>query len=168
MMGDAMISKIRLFNPLAIISLAFAVGGFDAAAAEEDFARTVALREAILAKAANAKFADDEAFAARARDRVVLLQGGDAETHRLWNRLVDMSTDYFNRVYTALGVQLTEPPSHTSWDDTVLEEGRVLTLEPGMLFAPGRMMVHEENIVIRAEGPELLSRRAAPELPIMG
>ena len=44
----------------------------------------------------------------------------------------------------------------------------VLTLEPGMSFAPGRVMVHEENIVIRESGPELLTRRAPPELPIIG
>ncbi len=59
-------------------------------------------------KAANAKFNDDEEFAERARERVVLLQSGDAETHVLWNRLVNMSTDYFNRVYTKLGVLLTD------------------------------------------------------------
>jgi Xaa-Pro dipeptidase len=65
-----------------------------------------------------------------------------------------------------LGLQLTEPPSHTSWDDTVLEAGMVLTLEPGMLFAPRKMMVHEENLVIREDGPQLLSRRASAELPV--
>ena len=65
-----------------------------------------------------------------------------------------------------LGIQLTEAPSHTSWDDTVIEAGMVLTLEPGMIFAPGKMMVHEENIVIRDSGPEMLSRRAAPQMPI--
>ncbi len=65
-----------------------------------------------------------------------------------------------------LGIQLTEPPSHTSWDNTVLEAGMVLTLEPGMIFAPQRMMVHEENLVVRDDKPQLLSRRAAPELPL--
>jgi Xaa-Pro dipeptidase len=42
----------------------------------------------------------------------------------------------------------------------------VLTLEPGMIFSPQRMMVHEENIVLSDAGPQLLSRRASPELPI--
>jgi len=28
-------------------------------------------------------------------------------------------------------------------------------------------MVHEENIVVRADGAEMLSRRAAAELPII-
>jgi Xaa-Pro aminopeptidase len=64
-------------------------------------------------------------------------------------------------------MQLTEWPSHTPWDQTVLEPGMVLTLEPGMSFAPGKVMVHEENIVVRAEGAELLTRRAAPELPVI-
>ena len=59
-------------------------------------------------KQANAKFADSEEFQERARERVVLLQGGDAETSRLWQRLVEMSTAYFNEVYTKLGVLLTD------------------------------------------------------------
>ncbi len=72
------------------------------------------------------------------------------------------------RLGHGLGSQLTEWPSHTAWDDTRLEPGMVLTLEPGMSFAPGRVMVHEENIVIRESGPELQTRRAPPELPVIG
>jgi arginyl-tRNA synthetase len=59
-------------------------------------------------KQANAKFADSEEFQARARERVVLLQGGDDETTRLWQRLVEMSTAYFNEVYSKLGVLLDD------------------------------------------------------------
>ena len=44
----------------------------------------------------------------------------------------------------------------------------VLTLEPGLIWAPGRMMVHEENLVVRTDGAELLSRRAPTELPLIG
>jgi len=65
-----------------------------------------------------------------------------------------------------LGLQLTEPPSHTAWDTTELEVGMVLTLEPGMQFEPGKMMVHEENIVITETGAELLTTRAQPALPV--
>ena len=65
-----------------------------------------------------------------------------------------------------LGLQLTEPPSHTSWDDTRLEVGMVLSLEPGMVYAADKMMVHEENIAITESGASLLSRRAPFELPI--
>ena len=71
------------------------------------------------------------------------------------------------RMGHGLGMQVTEWPSHTAHDDTPLEENMVLTLEPGLLWAPGKAMVHEENIVVRADGPELLSRRALPELPII-
>lgn len=67
-----------------------------------------------------------------------------------------------------LGMQLTEWPSNTIWDETVLAPGMVITLEPGMTFAPGKMMVHEENLVIREDGAELLSWRAPPELPVAG
>jgi arginyl-tRNA synthetase len=45
-------------------------------------------------QAARAKFDADPAFAERARRRVVALQGGDAETLRLWQVLVDDSKQY--------------------------------------------------------------------------
>lgn len=71
------------------------------------------------------------------------------------------------RLGHGLGMQVTEWPSHTATDETPIEENMVLTLEPGLLWAPGKAMVHEENIVVRADGSEWLSRRAAPELPII-
>ena len=43
----------------------------------------------------------------------------------------------------------------------------VLTLEPSLSYGDGLMMVHEENIVIRNNGPELLTTRADAELPII-
>ncbi len=71
------------------------------------------------------------------------------------------------RMGHGLGMQVTEWPSHTASDETVIEENMVLTLEPGLLWEPGKAMVHEENLVVRADGPEMLSRRAAPELPVI-
>jgi Xaa-Pro dipeptidase len=68
------------------------------------------------------------------------------------------------RLGHGLGIELTEWPSNTDSDMTVLEPGMVMTLEPGMLFAPGRMLVHEENIVIREDGAELLTKRAPKEM----
>ncbi len=59
-------------------------------------------------KAANAKFAESEAFQERSRDRVVKLQARDPDTLAIWQRLVDMSNDYFNLVYRKLGVLLTD------------------------------------------------------------
>jgi arginyl-tRNA synthetase len=57
---------------------------------------------------ARTKFEADDAFKERSRHRVVMLQGGDAETLRLWRILVEESVRYFDVVYTELGVLLTE------------------------------------------------------------
>ncbi len=58
--------------------------------------------------AANAEFQGDPEFATRARARVVALQAGDADTLRLWDELVDLSKQYFNRIYSTLGITLTD------------------------------------------------------------
>ncbi|SLN26695.1 putative peptidase [Falsiruegeria litorea R37] len=71
------------------------------------------------------------------------------------------------RLGHGLGMQLTEWPSHAEFDDTTLQEGMVITLEPSLSYADGRTMVHEENLVIQDGAPRLLSRRAAPELPVI-
>ncbi|SMX48534.1 M24 family metallopeptidase [Maliponia aquimaris] len=71
------------------------------------------------------------------------------------------------RLGHGLGVTLTEWPSFTDRDTTELREGMVLTLEPGVEIGAGRIIVHEENIVLRASGPELLSRRAPSDLPVI-
>jgi Xaa-Pro dipeptidase len=67
-----------------------------------------------------------------------------------------------------LGMQLTEPPSLVAFDETVLEAGMVLTLEPGIGVGDGKIMVTEENIVIRDDEPQILSARAAAEMPVIG
>lgn len=68
-------------------------------------------------QAARAKFDEAEKaepagskgdFNTRARKRVTLLQGGDADTLRHWNRLMDRSKAYFNKIYSTLGVKLTD------------------------------------------------------------
>ena len=67
-----------------------------------------------------------------------------------------------------LGMQLTEQPSHAAFDETVLEESMVITLEPSVNYGDGLIMVHEENLVVQNGAPRLLSVRATPELPIVG
>lgn len=94
-------------------------------------------------------------------------------TTDLWRAMADVMIEGgslgndVGRLGHGLGMQLTEWPSNTETDDTTIEAGMVLTLEPGMTFAPGRMMLHEENIVIRDDGPEMLSRRAPAEIPVI-
>lgn len=70
------------------------------------------------------------------------------------------------RMGHGLGMQLTEWPSNVEGGDVVLKAGMILTLEPGMTYAPGKMMVHEENILITDNGCEMLHKRAWPSLPI--
>jgi Xaa-Pro aminopeptidase len=71
------------------------------------------------------------------------------------------------RMGHGLGMQLTEWPSNVPDGDVVLQPGMVLTLEPGMSFAPGKMMVHEEDILITDQGCEMLHRRSRPTLPVI-
>ncbi len=66
-----------------------------------------------------------------------------------------------------LGMHLTEPPSNMPGDKTLLKPGMVMTIEPGMEYAPGKMIVHEENLVITDDGCELLTRRASREMPVI-
>ena len=72
------------------------------------------------------------------------------------------------RMGHGLGAQLTEWPSLSAIDNTPLEAGMVITLEPGMSYAKDKMMVHEENILITDDGARLLTRRAPEELPVVG
>jgi Xaa-Pro aminopeptidase len=63
------------------------------------------------------------------------------------------------RLGHGLGMQLTEWPSIIANDHTPLVPGMVLTLEPSVSMPSGKIMVHEENIVIRDSGPEYLSSK---------
>ena len=71
------------------------------------------------------------------------------------------------RLGHGLGMQLTEWPSLTAGDQTVLKPGMVLTLEPGIEMSPTQTMVHEENIVITGTGAEFLSTPASPEILVI-
>ena len=71
------------------------------------------------------------------------------------------------RLGHGLGLQLTEPPSIVPFDETPLETGMVITLEPSTQVVPGKVMVHEEIIVVRDGAPELISQRAPAELPVI-
>lgn len=76
------------------------------------------------------------------------------------------------RMGHGVGMDSAEPPSLMPDDHTVLQEGMVLAIEPfvtlpAMEQMPWRLMVHEEDVVVTQTGCEVLSRRAAPELPIL-
>ena len=91
--------------------------------------------------AARAEFDSDEDFATRSRGRVVKLQAGDADTLRLWHELVDLSKQYFNRVYSTLGVTLTDADlaGESTYNDELadicdeLEAAGIATMSDGAL-----------------------------------
>jgi arginyl-tRNA synthetase len=56
---------------------------------------------------ARVKFDGDEAFADRARRRVVALQAEEPETLVVWQRFIDESQRHFEDIYALLGVHLT-------------------------------------------------------------
>jgi arginyl-tRNA synthetase len=94
-------------------------------------------------KQARAKFDASEAFQDRARERVVLLQGGDPETRRLWHLLVEMSTNHFNVVYDRLGVLLT--------DDDLAGESAYQPLMPEVI-----RRLDEAGLLQQSEGADVV------------
>lgn len=77
------------------------------------------------------------------------------------------ATSTVGRMGHGLGIQLTETPSITAFDHSPLQPGMVMTLEPGYCYAPGKLMVHEENLLITESGYELLSKRAPRDIPVI-
>ena len=68
---------------------------------------------------ARTKFEADKSFQTRARERVVKLQSGDADTSRLWRILIQQSQSYFNEVYRRLDVRFdgTEFVGESAYND---------------------------------------------------
>lgn len=79
---------------------------------------------------------------------------------------VDSGETDAGRLGHGLGMSLTEWPSIIPTDTTVLVPGMVMTLEPGISI-DGKIMVHEENILITEGAPEFLSPRASERLPVL-
>ena len=80
---------------------------------------------------------------------------------------LDQGSGSVGRLGHGLGMQLTEWPSHMPGDKTVLKEGMVITLEPSLTFDKKKIMVLEENIVVRDGQAELLTYRAPEEIPVI-
>ncbi|MEY8827616.1 M24 family metallopeptidase [Sedimentitalea sp. XS_ASV28] len=79
----------------------------------------------------------------------------------------ERSTDA-GRLGHGLGLQLTEGLSLIARDNTMLQAGMIITLEPGITLANGRILVHEEDIVIREGGAEYLSPPASGDIVVLG
>ena len=96
-----------------------------------------------------------------------------AKTQDVWKKINKKIEDFGfmvkgeGRYGHGVGLQLTEPPSISSFDDTIIQENMVLTIEPSMEYKPGKIIVHEENIFVSKDGPVLLTKRATKELPLI-
>ena len=66
--------------------------------------------------------------------------------------------DYFvHRTGHGLGIDIHEPPYITATSEVVLDEGMVFSIEPGV-YLQGRFGVRlEEIVILRSNGPEILS-----------
>ena len=96
-----------------------------------------------------------------------------AKTDDIWssmNKIIEETGAVGNsvgRLGHGVGLQLTEPPSHCPGDSTIISENMVLTIEPSIEYKKGKMIVHEENIVVTRDGPLLITKRTPKEMPII-
>lgn len=64
---------------------------------------------------------------------------------------------FVHRTGHGLGTEVHEPPYITATSQTELQEGMVFSIEPG-IYVPGRFGLRlEEIVILRADGPEILS-----------
>ncbi len=110
-------------------------------------------------RGARDKFEADEQFQTRARERVVLLQGGDHETLRLWQILIDQSQSYFIDVYKQLDVRL-------DGSDFYGESAYNDELEPTL------DELQEKGLLVKSDGadcvfPEGFTNRDGDPLPLI-
>ncbi|MEY3147717.1 MAG: arginyl-tRNA synthetase [Actinomycetota bacterium] len=110
-------------------------------------------------KQARTKFDADETFQDRARSRVVLLQGGDTETRRLWNLLVNLSTHHFNAVYKLLGVLLT--------DDDLMGESAYNNLLPQVVNRLDKLGLLQQSAGADVVFPPGYTNREGEPLPLI-
>ncbi len=68
------------------------------------------------------------------------------------------------RLGHGLGMQLTEGMSFIPSDNTLITEGMVITLEPGITMGDGSVLVHEDNFVITGAGAKQLSPSPPKEM----
>ncbi|ESX18819.1 hypothetical protein X765_32310 [Mesorhizobium sp. LSHC440B00] len=67
------------------------------------------------------------------------------------------------RMGHGLGIQV-EPPSIKAGDNTMLQPGMVLCIEPALYYEPHKLIIHEETVVITGDGSRLLTSRAPKQL----
>ena len=110
-------------------------------------------------RSARKKFDESEEFQKRARTRVVALQGGDAETLRLWKLLVAESTRYFQTIYETLGVLLQ--------DSDVMGESAYNSLLPQVVERLGKLKMLTTSDGADVVFPDGFTNRENQPLPLI-
>ncbi|MBB2893981.1 arginine--tRNA ligase [Flexivirga oryzae] len=105
------------------------------------------------AKAEPAGSAGD--FAVRARARVATLQSGDAESKRLWVKIMDFTRTYINRVYRDLGITLTDDDlrGESSYNDELAEVCDTLEAKGIAVVSDGALCVFQDEFTGRDDKP---------------
>ena len=65
---------------------------------------------------------------------------------------------FFHRTGHGLGAEIHEPPFITSNSETILEPGMVFSIEPGIYIRNKFGVRLEEIVILRDNGPEILSK----------
>jgi Xaa-Pro dipeptidase len=78
------------------------------------------------------------------------------------------------RMGHSVGLRMCEEPSVGENDHTIIRENMVLSVEPGIVLKQAtqkqrdkRIMVHEENLLVTANGAKLISVRTPQEIPVI-
>ncbi|MGO9660931.1 MAG: arginine--tRNA ligase, partial [Acidimicrobiales bacterium] len=127
---------------------------------EDEAGHEVALGDLeVFYQAARSAYDNDPTFAERSRQRVVLLQSGDAETLRLWRSFVDHSVNYFDQSLRRLGTKLTR--------DDVVGESYYNSLLPGVVEA-----LSKKGLLVESDGalcvfPPGFTNREGNPLPLI-
>jgi arginyl-tRNA synthetase len=106
-------------------------------------------------QAARRTFDSDPAFAERARNRVVELQGGDPATLKFWHEIVDLSMDYLHRIYARLGVTLTDADikGESFYNDLLADTADRLEEEGLAVYSDGALCVFPPGFTGREGRP---------------
>lgn len=106
-------------------------------------------------QAARAKFDGDEAFAERARRRVVLLQREEDATMEHWRKIIELSKGYLHRVYGLLGVTLTDDDirGESFYNDMLADIADQLEAKGLAVLSDGALCVFPQGFTGREGNP---------------